>query len=130
MEMIGNPWYFLGVSSTKLDPFLKTYYHLLWLSLFFILLVLAADFENEVPLMVHSDEEVQWDSTHWYNASYHNYNSIWPYYLDIHIRIITKWNQLHAISVLKYHCNLYRQDMSDILSEQSQKGWQMYNMVS
>ncbi len=63
MENIGNPWCFLGVSSTKLDPLFKTFDHLLWLSLFLVLLVLALTFENEVSLMVDRDEEVQWDKT-------------------------------------------------------------------
>ncbi len=49
----------LGLSSTKLDPLLKTFGDLLWLSLFLVLLVLTHAFKNEVTLMVDRDEEVQ-----------------------------------------------------------------------
>ncbi len=46
-------------SSTKLGPPLKTFEHMIWLSLFLVIFVLTLDFENGV--MVDRDEEVQWD---------------------------------------------------------------------
>ncbi len=57
MEKIGNPWCFWGCH-------LQTFDHLLWPSLFLVLLVLTPDFENEVTLMVDWDgrSSVRWTS--------------------------------------------------------------------